>query len=185
MRIRRIIQCLALLAVALLCWWVPHYLKQPGIFNHKLLVATDKMHNSPFDKSVILVLEQDSHGALGLVLNKPLGPGAPYAGGPNEQNAFYTLHTLDLSSKTTIKIAELNIGYTKGDTFMMMIGHMGDRPQEHMIFRGYMSWKRGQLPDEVTDGDWKAVKPTTALIFHTKSGDMWAAAMKLPEVRPE
>ena len=175
---------IGLLVLALLFLWLPYHLKQPGIANHKILIATDKMRGGPFDKAVILVLEHNGYSATGLVLNKPpLKPGEPYMGGPVEPNVHYTLHSLDLSGKETTQIAPLNIGYTKGDTFLLLIGRMGDKPQEHVTFRGYTGWELGQLQREIDAGAWKVVYPSDALIFHTQPDEMWAAAMKLREVK--
>ena len=37
------------------------------------LIATKKIRDSRFEKTVILMLEHDKKGALGIVINKPLG----------------------------------------------------------------------------------------------------------------
>ena len=37
------------------------------------LIATKKIKDSRFEKTVILMLEHDKEGALGIVINKPLG----------------------------------------------------------------------------------------------------------------
>ena len=37
------------------------------------LIATEKISDSRFEKTVILMLEHDKKGALGIVINKPLG----------------------------------------------------------------------------------------------------------------
>ena len=37
------------------------------------LIATKKVRDSRFEKTVILMLEHDKKGALGIVINKPLG----------------------------------------------------------------------------------------------------------------
>ncbi len=37
------------------------------------LIATEKIRDSRFEKTVILMLEHDEKGALGIVINKPLG----------------------------------------------------------------------------------------------------------------
>ena len=37
------------------------------------LIATEKIRDSRFEKTVILMLEHDKKGALGIIINKPLG----------------------------------------------------------------------------------------------------------------
>jgi putative transcriptional regulator len=177
-----IIGGIGLLALSALLLWIPHYMQHPGPASHKILAATDKLDGTVFDKAVILVLSEDGYGATGLMLNKPLNAAA-YAGGPLEPTVIYTLHSLDLSSKATVKMPELEIGYTQGEAFAMMVPHMGDRPKEHMVFNGYTGWDRGQLQDEIADGKWNVVEPTVAFIFHTKPADMWDASGKMARVK--
>ena len=45
-----------------------HYDSVKGFF----LIATEKIKDSRFEKTVILMLEHDDDGALGIVVNKPL-----------------------------------------------------------------------------------------------------------------
>jgi putative transcriptional regulator len=180
---KKILAGIGFLALAGLFFWIPHHLKQPGPASHKLLVATEKMAGSGFDKAVILVLEQDSYGAKGVVLNRPpVTPGAYPPGGPVEPESYYTLHTLDLSSKLTSAMPEIDVGGTPGDMFLLLIEKMGDKPKRHKTFRGYASWGWGQLPQEIEDGKWKVVVPTTNFIFGAPQAGMWNAAMKLPKI---
>ena len=43
-----------------------------SVKNH-FLIATKKMNDNKFKKTVIVMLESDENGAWGLVINKPLG----------------------------------------------------------------------------------------------------------------
>jgi putative transcriptional regulator len=173
---------IGLLALAAIFLWVPHYMQRPGPASHKILAATDKLSGTPFEKAVIFVLNEDGYGATGLMLNRPLNAVA-FTGGPLEPTVIYTLHSLDLSSKATVKMPELEIGYTKGETFAMMVPHMGDRPKEHMVFSGYTGWSRGQLQEEIAAGKWKVAQPTVGFIFHTNPADMWNATDKMAQVK--
>jgi len=57
-----------------------HYKFPPNYFEGKhynsvkdfFLIATEKIRDSRFEKTVILMLEHDEKGALGIVINKPL-----------------------------------------------------------------------------------------------------------------
>ena len=40
---------------------------------NNFLIATEKMNDNRFEKTVIVMLENDKNGAWGLVINKPLG----------------------------------------------------------------------------------------------------------------
>jgi putative transcriptional regulator len=171
------IEGVALLALALLLLWFPYHLKQPGSANHKILVATDKMRGSFFNKAVIFVLEQNGYEASGLVLNRPpLKPGEPYTGGPVGTDTYYTLHSPGFSTGEAVQIPELDISYTKGKEF----GHNTGTPQEYRVFKGYAGWGYGQLQREIEAGAWKVVSTSAAFIFHTRPDTLWDTAMKLP-----
>ena len=43
-----------------------------SVKNH-FLIATEKMNDNRFEKTVIAMLENDEEGAWGLVINKPMG----------------------------------------------------------------------------------------------------------------
>ena len=143
------------------------------------------MAGGPFDKAVILVLEQNSYNTFGLVLNNPPKQGTYPAGGPVEPDAYYTIHSLDLSAHNTVQIADMDMGYTKGDTFLLLIRQMGDKPREHITFRGYTSWPRGQMLSEIEMGKWRVVDFNARLVFHTSPAEMWNVGTHLPDAKPD
>ena len=89
------------------------------------LISTEKMKDPRFEKTVILMLEHDNNGALGLVINKPLGNitlGALiskindnsinkkelydvkipiYWGGPVDDHKMLILHSKDYKNEST------------------------------------------------------------------------------------
>lgn len=179
---RRLLEAAFCLAVGGVLLWIPHKLKQPGPLHNKLLVATRQMQGGFFDHGVILVLNQNTYGATGLLLNRPMPEaGSPYRiGGPVEPKVIYTLHTLDLYSRDTYKMEELDVGATKGNGFPELIHKMGDRPKQHILFKGYTSWGLGQLQQEVNDGKWTVLNPTSEFMFRTAPAAMWDTAQKMP-----
>ena len=143
------------------------------------------MADGPFNKAVILVLQQNSYNTFGLVLNNPPKQGTYPAGGSVEPDTYYTIHSLDLSSHDTVQIADMDMGYTKGDTFLLLIRQMGDKPREHTTFRGYTTWPRGQLQSEIESGDWRLVDFNDSLVFRTRPDVMWNLATQLPDAKPD
>ena len=92
---------------------------------NNFLIATEKMHDNRFKKTVIVMLENDEDGAWGLVINKPMGS-IPLAmlidpslntseereklyginilifwGGPVEIKKIFVLHSNEYKSNTT------------------------------------------------------------------------------------
>ena len=96
------------------------------------LIATEKINDTRFEKTVILMLEHDKKGALGIVINKPLGKitlgsfiskiddplinkkklydiEIPiFWGGPVDEHKILILHTNDYKNETTKKYNNLS-----------------------------------------------------------------------------
>jgi putative transcriptional regulator len=180
---KNIIDFIGLMALAALFVWFPFKLKQPGVADHKILVAAEKMQDGTFDNTVILILRHNGLNALGLVLNRPpLQKGDADWGGPVGRNAYYTLHSLDVSGKRTVRLSDLQLAYTKGEEFVKEIGGMKVKPEEYIIFKGYAGWGRGQLDREIAGDRWTVIDFNRDLVFHTSPKKMWAAAMRMPPV---
>jgi len=97
------------------------------------LVATEKIRDSRFEKTVILMLEHDDEGALGMVINKPLGTISIgsliknnedksinkkelnkiklplYWGGPVDNNKILILHSNEYKNPSTIEYNNFSI----------------------------------------------------------------------------
>lgn len=178
---KNIIDGIGLLALAALFFWFPHQLQQPGIANHKILIATEKLQDGTFDKTVILILRHNGYGAFGLVLNNPPPQqGGADSGGPVEGKVYYTLHSLDVSAPETISLPDLQIGCTKGEKFAKDLGGRREKPEEYIIFKGYAGWGRQQLSREIAAGAWKIIDFNRDLVFHTNPKKMWETAMRMP-----
>ena len=103
-----------------------------SVKNH-FLIATEKMTDSRFSKTVIVMLESDENGAWGLAINKRLGT-MPIAllidpslntseereelfelnipifwGGPVDPKEIFILHSNEYKSKSTIKYENISI----------------------------------------------------------------------------
>ncbi|MCE9508167.1 MAG: YqgE/AlgH family protein [Alphaproteobacteria bacterium] len=183
---KNIIDAVGLLALAVLFVWFPYKLKRPDVADHRILVATERMEGGIFDKTVILILRHNGYGAMGLVLNKPpLQKGDADWGGPVGENRYYTLHSLDVSTKKTVKIPDLQLGYTKGEAFAKEIGGMKTKPEEYIIFKGYSGWGRGQLDRELAGHRWTVIDFNRDLVFHTSPKKMWDAATRMPLAEPK
>jgi putative transcriptional regulator len=140
----------------------------------RLLVATPALGDSNFERSVVLVLDHDEDGALGVVINRPTPvdvaevlpvwqplatePGVLFQGGP-----------VALDSALGLALVP-----TDGDDeplgWRRVVGRVGlvdlDVPPEVLaaevtrlrIFAGYAGWGAGQLEDELAEGAWYVVE---------------------------
>ena len=178
-----------------------NYLK--GKFYHSVknhfLIATNKMKESRFDKSVIAMLESDEDGAWGLVINKPIGQ-LPLAllidpslnsskkreelytinvevfwGGPVNVKEIFILHSNEYQSDSTKKYGNFSISQDY-DILFDIAKKIG--PEKSLIILGYSGWGDGQLEGEMERDYWILSDIDLNILFEGKSDTKWNKAYK-------
>ena len=173
-----------------------NYLK--GIFQGSIknyfLVATDKIRDGKFRKSVVVMFESDEFGAWGLVVNKPIG-NIPlntlihelkdielhnkkikvFWGGPVETGAVFILHSNEYEGKTTKKFKELSIS-RDNKTLIDIAKKQG--PKKSLIILGYSGWGDAQLEGEMERGHWNLSEIDKDIIFDEKNDKKWIKVIK-------
>jgi putative transcriptional regulator len=140
----------------------------------RLLVATPELGDGTFVRSVVLVLDHDEDGALGVVINRPTPvdvsevlptwqplacePGVLFQGGPVALDSALGLAVVPGSDESAEPLG-----------WRRVVGRLGlvdlDTPPEVLaaevtrlrIFAGYAGWGAGQLEDELGQGAWYVV----------------------------
>ncbi|MDO5285725.1 MAG: YqgE/AlgH family protein [Actinomycetia bacterium] len=153
-----------------------------------LLVASVDLRDGVFDQTVVLLLDHDDSGTLGVVLNRvsrvDLGqvlpqwvsevslPQALYAGGPVSPNG-------------AICLASLGPGQAEPPGWRRLFHEVGllhlDTPVEIVrgafrdlrIYAGYAGWAAGQLDAELRRGAWHVVPALYDDIFGDHYADLW------------
>ena len=154
-----------------------------------LLISTPGLNDSIFRKSIILLCEHDDNGAMGLILNKPILSNNNkssflkeifenmnidskiYFGGPVNLQHCFVLHDESYITTDTIKISN-EVSLTSNNKIIDDIkNNIG--PENYKINMGYAGWDKGQLEDEIKNGDW-LIKPFSQnFIFDISDQDMW------------
>ena len=156
------------------------------------LLAAPRLRDPNFAQTVVLLLEYDQTGALGLVINRPTEASlhdvlvtplpnsedhAVFAGGPVELRRLVAL----LRSPVAVDGAEHLFGdvHASGslDTLRRMLerdGHAADV----RAYLGYAGWAPGQLDAEIARGDWIVTPADAESIFDTPPGDVWRNLMR-------
>jgi len=167
-----------------------------SVKNH-FLVASKKMKDERFKKTVIAILENNKIGSWGFVINKPLGL-TPLAllldaskntpeereklykvevpifwGGPVDTNKVFVLHSQDYQSETTKKFGIISISKDY-DILIDIAKNKG--PKEKLIILGYSGWGSEQLEGEMESGDWVLSNIDFDIIFKKKSNEKWKIA---------
>ncbi len=161
----------------------------------QLLIATAALSGPPFEHAVILVAQHNKAGALGIVINHPLGErpiasvlqafGADAAGvggtvrlflgGPVDPQIGFVLHSADYHGDNTIDI-DGRVALSSGSQILRDIG-LGKGPRQSLVAFGYAGWAPAQLDDELRKGVWRLLPEDPALVFDDDRTKVWSDAM--------
>ena len=202
---RRAAVCLGAAVVLLL---LPGQAKkaEPSLAGH-LLVAVPEMKDPNFSRTVVYMVEHNPRGALGLVVNEPMGevpvdlllgereaeggqaePAAAgprvlvHYGGPVERRAPFILHSTDVMPESSVKV-DKQVAFSRDHELLRAaVSGMGPR---HLVFAlGYAGWAPGQLESEIERGGWYVIEWDASLVFGTDHAGKWqrAVALHAPEL---
>ncbi|MEU1334378.1 YqgE/AlgH family protein [Streptomyces sp. NPDC005865] len=171
----------------------------------RLLVATPALADPNFDRAVVLLLDHDEEGSLGVVLNRPTpvdvadilegwgelagAPGVVFQGGP-----------VSLDSALGVAVIPGDEGAPPGARarasradpvgFRRVHGAIGlvdlETPPELLaaalgslrIFAGYSGWGPGQLENELEDGAWYVVESEPGDVSSPDPERLWRAVLR-------
>ena len=169
-----------------------------SVKNH-FLIATEKMTDNRFSKTVIVMLESDENGAWGLTINKRLGT-MPIAllidpslntseereelfklnvpifwGGPVDSKEIFVLHSNEYKSESTIKYQNISISQ---DYEILLDIAKNKGPKKSLIILGYSGWGKGQLEGEMERDHWILSDIDLDITFDEESKKKWDKAIK-------
>ena len=162
----------------------------------QLLIASPTMGDPRFLQTVILMVQHDRNGALGIVINRPLGDrplalllealgdkdagvaGAVriFAGGPVQPDIGFVLHSTDYRRADTVEI-DGHVAMTSSREILRDIGNRRG-PKKSLIAFGYAGWGPGQLEGELAHGFWFTTPQDANLVFDDDRDELWDHAMK-------
>ena len=171
---------------------------------NSFLVATKKMKDNRFEKTVIVMLENDKDGAWGFVINKPIGS-IPLAllvdpslstseereelykvnilifwGGPVEVKEIFVLHSSEYQSKTTKNYGGISISQDYNILFDIA---EKKGPEKSLVILGYSGWGNGQLEGEMERDHWILSDLDVDIIFEKESTKKWLKAYENSFIR--
>jgi putative transcriptional regulator len=165
----------------------------------QLLIASPRIGDPRFGRTVILVVRHDKKGALGITLNRPLGvrtlkalldgldgtgsraPRADAAtvrilsGGPVEPETGFVVHSAEYGLLETLRVTT-DVSVTASlDVLRDIARNKG--PRKALVALGYAGWAAGQLESELARDDWLVVPADAALVFDVARERVWDEAM--------
>jgi len=150
------------------------------------IVATKEIIDPRFKNSVIYMLDHDKDGALGIIINKPIGKitigslvqnmkdkkinreeifnyEIPiFWGGPIDNDRILILHSNDYNNESTKKYKYFSVS-NDYESLVSIADENG--PTKSLVVVGISAWTVGQLDGEIDKGHWNLSEVKEELIF--------------------
>ncbi|WBB59060.1 YqgE/AlgH family protein [Streptomyces sp. WMMC500] len=165
----------------------------------RLLVATPALTDPNFTRTVVLLLDHDEEGSLGVVLNRPTpvgvsdvlrdwadlagDPGVVFQGGPVSLDSALGLAVVP-GDQGGGSSGEGPLGWRRVHGAIGLVDL--DAPPELLaaelgtlrIFAGYAGWGPGQLEEELDDGAWYVVESEPGDVSSPAPEGLWRAVLR-------
>jgi len=157
----------------------------------QFLLDSGLLNGSFFHRTVVLVCQHDSAGALGLVLNRAtnnklgemliedlpdsLREQSLHIGGPVQPSALSYLHSDTFVPDANV-IANLSLGHSL--EALVEIGESFSPSHQIKIFTGYAGWGPGQLEDEMRRKAWISHAAEINLVFAKEPENLWRQILR-------
>lgn len=167
-------------------------MRQPVPLAGRLLVASPELTSDAFRRTVVLLLDHDGDGTLGVIVNRPtrlpvgevlptwgdhvVDPGVVFQGGPVSTDSALGLARLRTSGEPVgwRKLHE-NLGLIDLDAppDLLVPGIRAMR-----VFAGYAGWASGQLEEEISSGAWFCVESMSVDAFSRAPTALWRSVLR-------
>jgi putative transcriptional regulator len=157
----------------------------------QLLVAAPSMGDPHFERTVILIVQHDPGGALGIVINRPIGEtsiasvlqalgqkggdisGAVrvFSGGPVQPEVGLVVHSADYRRPETVIVND-RLSMTSSLDVLVDIGAKKG-PAKILVAFGYAGWGPDQLEHEIQAHGWGITEADPALVFDEDREKVW------------
>ena len=159
------------------------------------LIAMPAMSDPNFSRTLTFICEHNEHGALGIVVNRPIDvtlatlmrqvevpfQDSPmyeqpvFFGGPVQLDHGFVLHRPVGDWKSTLSVGD--VGLTTSRDILEAMAH-GSGPRQQLVALGYAGWAPGQLEDEIRRNGWLTTPADIELIFNVPPESRYGAAMR-------
>jgi putative transcriptional regulator len=155
----------------------------------RLLLSNATLFDPNFRRTVVLIGHHDEEGAVGVVLNRPLGVPVDAAvpplsdlvaageelfeGGPVQPDAAVVIAEFTDPERASL-VAFGAIGFLPDE----MDTDDRDAIVRARIFAGYSGWGPGQLEDELAEDAWLVTEATGADVFTPEPERLWERVVR-------
>ncbi len=155
----------------------------------RLLLSNATLFDPNFRRTVVLIGHHDEDGAVGVVLNRPLGlpvdTAVPplsdlvaigdelFEGGPVQPDAAVVIAEFSDPTRASL-VAFGSIGFLPDE----MDTEDRDAIVRARIFAGYSGWGPGQLEDELAEEAWLVTEATDEDVFTPEPERLWERVVR-------
>ena len=157
-----------------------------------LLISEPYLPDPNFERTIILLCENNEEGSFGFVLNKPSLAAVSevmddikdyntpaLVGGPVQQDTLHYIHRFP-SLEDSVEILP---GIFWGGNFERLLFLLDTKQMPHKdikFFLGYSGWTAGQLDEELKQDSWiVSDQASEELIFDTEPDSMWKKTLRI------
>lgn len=155
------------------------------------LVASRDLRDPNFYKTVVLMIEHNKQGAMGVVVNRPSGvtvaqalsehfdlpetDDVVYSGGPVEEQAYFILHNSPELDTTEAPIVPGLFAGSSEEVFEQVVRSAAEGLSDvrFRVFAGCAGWGPKQLEGELARNDWFVCPAGSDFIFHDDPYALW------------
>ena len=165
--------------------------------NNQFLVAMPELEDPNFSRTVTLICQHDSNGALGVIINRAIeslriddvlqqcklpkaisttiGLQPIYTGGPVHPGLGLVLHRDAGAWQSTLNVGS-ELGLTSSRDVLEAIAN-STGPDDCILVLGYAGWGAGQLDQEIKKNAWLTVPADPQIIFDVRVERRWTEAV--------
>lgn len=166
-----------------------------GSLRGHFLIAGQRLRDPNFFRTVVLLLEHNEHGAMGLIVNRPTPvpvskalqshvslpdcDAKVFQGGPVEPAALFILHNDRLiDPDARMIVPDVYVG-SSAEAFTHVIEAAGENHLTRFIIcAGCAGWGPGQLEGELSRNDWLTLPATADTVFTDDPHSLWDELFK-------
>lgn len=173
------------------------YVVSDSELSSSLLVAMPQLDDPNFKRAVVLLVQHDSEGTFGLVLNRDVdltvhnlcssldvrwngksGASINWGGPVQPQTGWVLFNEGLLTVPEDDELTEIAEGLYFAGSLDVLRAIAEEPPSDVMVFLGYAGWGSGQLEEELAAGAWIVAPLSADLVFGVESDRMWECVVR-------